>query len=73
MGILLYEFVCGKLPFGENVHGDPYNLYSIIKKGKVEFPKYLHDEKVKKVINFLLVKEPALRAQQVNFEKIKQQ
>lgn len=43
LGILLYEFICGKLPFGENVHGDPYSLYALIKKSRSDFPKYVND------------------------------
>jgi cGMP-dependent protein kinase 1 len=43
LGILLYEFVCGRLPFGENIGNDPYKLFKVIKKEKVQFPKFLVD------------------------------
>lgn len=71
LGILLYEFVCGRLPFGQNVVGDPYSLYGLIKKSKLDFPKYVTDEKVRHLIQFLLVKDPKMRSQQVTFDKIK--
>lgn len=31
IGILLYEFMCGQLPFAENAE-DPYEIHSIIMK-----------------------------------------
>ena len=71
MGILLYEFVCGRLPFGENINNDPYKLFKVIQKEKVQFPKFLTDDKIKKLINFILVKDPKMRSTQVSFEKIK--
>jgi cGMP-dependent protein kinase len=67
LGILLFEFICGKLPFGENMHNDPYSLYGLIKKGRIDFPKYVTDETAKKLINFILIKDSKVRAQQVNF------
>jgi|JI9StandDraft_1071089.scaffolds.fasta_scaffold469097_1 cGMP-dependent protein kinase len=71
LGVLLYEFICGRLPFGEHIHNDPYTLYSMIKKDKVSFPKFVSDEKVKSLINFILVKDPKSRSTGVSFEKIK--
>lgn len=53
------------------MHNDPYTLYSMIKKDKVQFPKFVTDEKVKKLINFILVKDPKARSSQVSFDTIK--
>lgn len=72
LGILLYEFVCGRLPFGENIGNDPYKLFKVIQKEKVQFPKFLVDDKVKKLINFILIKDPKMRNAMVSFEKIKE-
>ncbi len=42
LGIMLYEMVCGKLPYGENVN-DPVDIYKEIIKTKLKFPKYFDD------------------------------
>ena len=43
LGIILYEMVCGKLPYGENFN-DPVDIYKQIIKTKLKFPKYYKDE-----------------------------
>lgn len=43
----------------------------MIKKDKVEFPKLVTDEKVKNLVNFMLVKDPKARSTQVSFDRIK--
>lgn len=43
----------------------------MIKKDKVQFPKFVTDEKVKRLINFILVKDPKTRSSQVTFDSIK--
>ena len=45
----------------------------MIRKDKVTFPKCVTDEKVKKLINLILVKDPKIRATSVSFQKIKKQ
>jgi cGMP-dependent protein kinase len=41
LGVLLYEFFCFKLPFGENVTKDPFAVFTEIKKKNLVFPKYM--------------------------------
>lgn len=43
LGILFYEFICGKLPFGEKILDDPFKIYKAITRSHVEFPKYVQD------------------------------
>lgn len=42
LGICLFEFMCGYVPFGEESE-DPYEIYEEIVKKKIHFPKYLAD------------------------------
>lgn len=70
MGCILYEFLCFKLPFGDNTDGDPYAVYTSIKKNGLSFPKFFKDEKAKKLIASLLNKDPRKRGE-FSFEKIK--
>ena len=41
LGVCLYEFLCGCLPFGEDIE-DPYKIYEEIKREnyKISFPSY---------------------------------
>lgn len=38
LGICLYEFLCGKVPFGEE-ESDPYRIYEEILEKNIEFPE----------------------------------
>ena len=40
LGILLYEFLCGRLPFGDTEE-DTYKVLALIRKEKIVFPKNL--------------------------------
>ena len=42
LGVILYQMVCGKLPYGENLN-DPVDIYKEIVKTKLKFPKYYQD------------------------------
>ena len=68
LGCILYQFLCFGLPFGENSSGDPYAVYTAIKKGNLSFPKFLKDENSRKLINSLLIKNPKQRSG-TTFEK----
>jgi cGMP-dependent protein kinase 1 len=50
VGVCLYEFVCGGLPYGEDLD-DPYEIYEeIIKKPAIKYPTSMKDRKTKKII-----------------------
>ena len=42
LGIIFYEFVCGKLPFGERLT-DPYAIYAEVMRNWIVFPKFYQD------------------------------
>lgn len=60
IGICLYEFMCGYVPFGEEAE-DPYQIYEEIIKNEITFPTYVHDEMAKKLMQQLLSKTPEMR------------
>lgn len=49
LGIMLYEMVCGKLPFGEE-YDDPYLIYKEIMNGKINYPNYYYNNRGKQLI-----------------------
>jgi len=60
IGVCLYEFMCGMVPFGEEAE-DPYDIYEQIITKPIKFPKYLKDMKAKTLMNQLLNKVPEVR------------
>ena len=49
IGICLYEFMCGAVPFAEDAE-DPYEIYEEIIKKDITYPNYLKDKKAKKLM-----------------------
>jgi len=44
IGIVLYEFMCGVLPFGETLD-DPFKIYEeIVTTPEIVFPPHMHDK-----------------------------
>lgn len=60
VGICLYEFVCGYLPYGEDIE-DPFLIYEKIMKTKLNYPAYFKDKKTRAMIEQLLSLTPELR------------
>jgi cGMP-dependent protein kinase len=49
VGICLYEFMCGYVPFGEEAE-DPFDIYEDIVKKQIVFPTYLEDRRARKLM-----------------------
>ena len=60
LGVCLYQFMCGYLPFGNGCY-DPYEIYEEIAKKEVKFPGSLKDIHAKRLMNQLLSKIPEVR------------
>ncbi|CAG9332462.1 PKG_39 [Blepharisma stoltei] len=61
LGVMIYEFLYGKLPFGENLD-DPHEIYEKILEYRLCFPRDLDSAAYSKnLIQQLLNKNPALR------------
>ena len=61
VGVMIYEFLFGKVPFGEE-ESDPYVIYEIIQQGNLEFPKWSDKKsKSKDFISQMLGPNPAKR------------
>jgi len=50
IGICLYEFMCGMVPFGEDAD-DPYEIYEDIITKPIKYPGYLKDKKAKRLMD----------------------
>ena len=60
IAICMYEFFCGKLPFGED-YDDPLDIYQAVSKEELSFPNFVHDEKFMMLMNKMLKKNPTSR------------
>jgi len=61
LGIMLYEFVCGTVPFGENQE-DPYKVYDEVLKQPLRFNSVMPKSSALRVfLESLLHKNPAFR------------
>lgn len=49
VGVCLYEFICGGLPFGEEAE-DPFEIYKEIVKKAISYPAYMADKTAKSII-----------------------
>ena len=53
MGIMLYEFICGCVPFGDDEE-DPYKIYAKILEHNIKYPNYIISSKCKPIIEKML-------------------
>lgn len=60
VGVMLYEFMVGELPFGSSTE-NPYEIYESIIQGDVEFPRNFRDRRAKKLIETMLNLNPEAR------------
>ena len=61
LGIIIYEFLCGVVPFGESF-SDSCSIFETILEGKFSYPTYTNLScDAKNFIEMLLNKNPALR------------
>ena len=60
IAICMFEFFCGKLPFGED-YDDPLDIYQAVSKEELSFPNFVHDEKFMMLMNKMLKKNPTSR------------
>ena len=60
IGVCLYEFMCGYVPFGDDAE-DPYDIYQDIMSKNLSYPSYMKDKKAIKLIEQLLNKIPEIR------------
>ena len=69
IAICMYEFFCGKLPFGEE-YDDPMDIYRAVSKEELSFPNFVHDDKFMSLLIRMLKKNPTQRLWK--FEQIKE-
>ena len=62
LGVCLYEFICGVLPFGDSADG-AYEIYEEIMQADIRFPEFVTDKKAKKLVDQLLSHNPEHRHQ----------
>ncbi|KRX11142.1 Protein kinase-like domain [Pseudocohnilembus persalinus] len=60
VGICIYEFMCGAVPYAEEAE-DPFEIYEEIMSSEVKFPNWMKDKKGRRFIEQLLSKVPELR------------
>ena len=60
IAVCMYEFYCGRLPFGEELE-DPIDVYRSVAQDELEFPNYVHDIEFMALINKMLKKSHANR------------
>jgi cGMP-dependent protein kinase len=41
-GVMVYEMLCGTVPFGDDSDSDPFNIYKMVILGKVKYPDFIN-------------------------------
>ena len=65
IAICMYEFFCGKLPFGED-YEDPMDIYRAVCQEELTFPNFVKDEKFMALMKKMLKKNPTNRLWKTN-------
>jgi cGMP-dependent protein kinase 1 len=60
LGVMLFEFMAGYVPYGEEAE-DPLQIYQEILKNILKFPKHMKDSTMNSFISLLLNKNPETR------------
>lgn len=60
LGVCLYEFMCGELPYGEDLD-NPFDIYKEIMNKVLTFPSFVKDKESKKIMLQLLSKNTESR------------
>jgi cGMP-dependent protein kinase len=60
IAICMYEFFCGKLPFGED-YDDPMDIYRAVSQEELTFPSFVKDKEFMSLMNKMLRKSPTNR------------
>jgi cGMP-dependent protein kinase len=68
IGIILYEFLCSVVPYGEG-ENDPFRVYNLILDSKLTFPSYAREFACKPLIEKLLSQNPAMRGNHESLKK----
>lgn len=61
IGVCLYEFMCGPLPFGNDAGEDQLVIFKEILTGRLHFPDYVEDVAAMELMKRLLCRTPELR------------
>ena len=69
IAIIMYELLCGKVPFGEDTE-DPMEIYKSVANEDLSFPSFIHDEEFMALNTKMLKKSPTSRLWK--FEQIKE-
>ena len=56
IGICMYEFMCGTVPFGETAE-DPLDVYLAVINDKLKFPNFIKDRDFKGLVQLMLEKK----------------
>lgn len=62
LGIILYELVCGYLPFANNNHNNHLEVCQAVMKAPLEFPAKYTDKAGRKLIEGMLERQPTKRS-----------
>ena len=60
IGIMMFEFMCGCVPFGDNVE-DPMDVYKMIIHSNLKFPTFIKDRDFLDICKKMLAKLPIAR------------